>query len=199
MTPVSRSDSVSAAEIAAALQRRLFSAVNEDNGLNVYAVLDGASIPELLDQLYADEQPQFECLYRGEIEPDIAEVAPYLVLLEPGSRFTDWLLSECMGQHWGIFATSAADLDDTRRHFRRLLVVKDPEGAQVYFRFYDPRVLRIFLPTCGAAGLYAFFDGATDYFFEGEKKASLHHCSFSGKLVTEDIDLSADEGAAAPR
>lgn len=195
MIPSKRSDSISPAELAEALQRRLFSTVDEDNGMNVYAVLDGASIPELIDQLYADDQPQFECLYRGEVEPDIAETAPYIVLLEPGTRFTDWLLSECAGQHWGIFATSPTDLDDTRRHFRRLLIVKDPEGTQVYFRFYDPRVLRKFLPTAAAAGLHAFFDGVTDYFFEGEKKTILYHCSFSGKLVTEDIDLSADESA----
>ncbi len=135
MTPDRRSNSLSPAELAGALQGRLFRALTEDSGLSLYAVLDGASIPDLIDQLYADDQPQFECLYRGELEPDIAETAPYLVLLEAGSRFTEWLLSECTGQHWGIFALSTADLDDTRRHFRRLLIVKDPEGNQVYFRF----------------------------------------------------------------
>ena len=32
----------------------------------VYCILDGASIPTLLDQLYGDPRPEFECLYHGE-------------------------------------------------------------------------------------------------------------------------------------
>jgi hypothetical protein len=36
-----------------------------------------------------------------------------------------------------------------RKHLRRLLMVKlDDGGRRLYFRFYDPRVLRAFLPTC---------------------------------------------------
>jgi Domain of unknown function (DUF4123) len=129
-------------EIANKLRAHLFP---EDEKFQTYAVLDGASVPELLDQLYGDEPPEFACLYRGELEPDLAEAAPYLIRLSVGSPFTEWLLSNCWGKHWGFFATAAEGIDGMRRHYRHFLMVKDPEGKQIYFRFYDPRVLRSFI------------------------------------------------------
>src|SRR5215468_3484951 len=101
-----------------ALFPHLFGAENE---LNAFAVLDGAAAPDLLDQLYGDPRPEFICLYRGDLEPDIAEIAPYLVRLEPGHPFTDWLLAEGWGKHWGIFAVSAAGLKTIRTHLRKFL------------------------------------------------------------------------------
>jgi hypothetical protein len=53
-------------------------------------------------------------------------------------------------KHWGIFLTSRADLRSLRNHFRRFLMVLDPDGRKLYFRYYDPRVLRVYLPTCNA-------------------------------------------------
>ena len=41
----------------------------------VFVVLDGASVPGLLAKL-TELQPVHTCLYRGDIEPDLAEVAP---------------------------------------------------------------------------------------------------------------------------
>src|ERR1700730_4373181 len=98
-----------------------------ERNANVYAILDGASVEELLDQLYRYE-PEFICLYRGELEPDIAEVAPYLVRLDRTSAFTDWLLETGWGNHWCVFAVSQADLTAMRQHLRRFLNVHDTEG-----------------------------------------------------------------------
>jgi hypothetical protein len=42
-------------------------------------------------------------------------------------------------------------------------MVKKEDGEQLYFRFYDPRVLRVFLPTCDRQQLSDFF-GPVDYF-----------------------------------
>jgi hypothetical protein len=126
------------------LKRLLWS----DSAQNVYAVLDGASNPDLLDHLYAEPQPEFECLYMGELEPDVAECAPYLVLLERDSALTDWLLAEGWGKHWGIFTVAPMDLRGMRHHFRKLNIVYGPDSKPLLFRYYDPRVLASFLPTC---------------------------------------------------
>lgn len=125
------------------LTERLFGAPE----FNVFAVLDGASVPDLLD-VFDEFQPDHVCLYRGELDPSLAECAPYLVRLQFDHPFTTWLLQEGWGKHWGIFATSQADMPAVRKHFRTFLVVKDPDGNQLYFRYYDPRVLRLYLPTC---------------------------------------------------
>lgn len=123
---------------------------------NAYAILDGASVVDLLDRLY-DLQPEFVCLYRGDLQPDLAEVAPYLIRLEPNAELTRWVLEQGWGKHWGVFATSPQGLHAVRQHFRRFLIVRDPEGKPLYFRYYDPRVLRAYLPTCNADELQTVF------------------------------------------
>ena len=55
-----------------------------------FAVLDGAGIPGLLDRLYGAPALEFACLFEGDIAADIAEVAPYLVRVLPGSEMADW-------------------------------------------------------------------------------------------------------------
>src|SRR5262245_21298359 len=106
---------------------------------NVYAVLDGARVPGLLDKLYATA-PDFCCLFRGELSPDLAEVAPYLVQLDPRAEFTRWVIDQGWGNHWGIFMTSDVDLRRMRSHLRTLLIVYDETGRPLRFRYYDPRV-----------------------------------------------------------
>ena len=134
----------------------------------VFVVLDGASVPGLLAKL-TELQPVHTCLYRGDIEPDLAEVAPYLVQLEPDAPFTDWVLTEGWGNHWGVFLTARTDFGTVHRHLRKLLIVHDPDGKPLYFRFYDPRVLRVFLPTCEAAELKDMFGAVVEsYWFEGD-------------------------------
>ncbi len=160
-----------------------------DNRFFVYAVLDGASVPDLLEALYR-EQPEYFCLYRGELEPDIAEVAPYLVWLTPDSRFTNWLLEEGWGKSWGVFALSGFDLVSIRRHFRSLLVVHDGDGKPLYFRFYDPRVLRRFLPTCDKKELKKIFGHVESYIIESENaKEAIQYHNANGTLKQNKIRL----------
>jgi hypothetical protein len=139
---------------------------------NLFAVLDGASAPELRRKVW-EEEPECECLYRGELELDMAEVAPYLVRLERNSPFSEWVLEQGWGNHWGVFAWSTSDLAVLRRHFRRFLMVHDPEGKPLYFRFYDPRVLRNYLPLCGPGELAEMFGPVTAYLLEGETPGTL--------------------------
>jgi hypothetical protein len=143
-----------------------------EDAANVYAVLDGASVPALVRKLY-ELRPEYECLYRGELAPDMAEVAPYLVRLDPESAFTHWVLEEGWGGHWGLFAATDADMRAARRHFRSLLVVYTHDGRPQQFRYYDPRVMRIFLPTCNAGELRVLFGPVTTYLLEGEDPRTL--------------------------
>lgn len=163
-----------------------------EDGTNVFAVLDGASIPDLLDKLYVDDRPEFECLYTGDIAPDLAEAAPYLVRLEPASSFTEWALSQGWGKHWGVFAVSAADFRALRHHLRRFLIVHDVNGKAYYFRFYDPRVLRTYLPSCNPGELASFFGPVETWIMEAEDpKTALRFNLNEAKLASHQDDLEA--------
>ena len=72
-------------KIVQAIKSQLFSV----QSATVFTILDGASVPDLLANLAVFE-PEYICLRRGELESDLAEVAPYLVRLERGAPFTDW-------------------------------------------------------------------------------------------------------------
>ncbi len=139
-----------------------------DEEAHAYAVLDGASIPDLLENMHRF-QPEHECLYRGDLPADLAHAAPYLVRLEPESELAEWVIGQGWGRHWGIFAISPADLREMRRHFRTFLMVHDSEGKPLYFRYYDPRVLRVYLPTCNAEELATMFGPVACYLLEAEE------------------------------
>ncbi|HKA43802.1 MAG TPA: DUF4123 domain-containing protein [Burkholderiales bacterium] len=134
----------------------------------VYALLDGASIPSLLERLYGEKRPPFECLFPGELEPDMAEVAPYLVELDRGSDFAEWVMGQGWGNHWGIFAVSQADLRTVYFHLRTLSVVYTPESRPMLFRYYDPRVMRLFLTTCAPEQIKQLFGPVERFVAEGE-------------------------------
>jgi hypothetical protein len=121
----------------------------------LYAVLDACDEPRV-PALVRDLGPELAVsLYRGPAEEDLAAIAPYLVQVTPA--LLRWLGETLWTDPWGIFAVSESPIDELRTHFRKFLLVDAPDGDQWYFRFYDPRVLARFLPTCDATQLIAFF------------------------------------------
>jgi hypothetical protein len=155
----------------------------------VFAVLDGASVPKLA-QILHEHNPENCCLYPGELKPDMAAVAPYLVRLEPGKEFTQLILREGWGVHWGIFVTSASDLRSLRDHFREFHKVELPDQRTVIFRYYDPRVLRIFLPVCNEAELALFFGPVASFILESEApEVGVRFLFASPALKTEPFQL----------
>jgi hypothetical protein len=55
------------------------------------------------------------------------------------------------------------------RHLRTFLITHDEEGKPLYFHFFDPRVLRVYLPTCNAEEVSKVFGPVISYSLEGEE------------------------------
>lgn len=149
----------------------------------VFAILDGARDERIYPRV-TESALEHCCLYRGELEPDLAAAAPYLVQLDPDAPFTTWLIAQGWGDSWGVFAKAPATLPELRRHFRRFLMVYDPDGKPLYFRYYDPRVLRVYLPTCNAGELQIVFGPVSRYVSESEEPAALLEFGFTGSKLT---------------
>jgi hypothetical protein len=156
----------------------------------LYAVLDGARNANIYHALRKSSF-EYECLYRGELDPDLAEAAPYLLRLERDMPFVHWLAGEGWGNSWGIFLLSAASLRDMRQHLRKFLMVYDPRGKPLYFRYYDPRVLRIYLPTCNAEELRTFFGPIQHVMLEDDDSTTLvRFTAAAGSLQQEKIPVT---------
>jgi hypothetical protein len=112
----------------------------------LYAVLDAARDERVLE-LCRESVDETRSLYEGVKGDALAEVAPHLVRFEPGSGLLGRLLSDGWSRSFGVFVESRASFKALRRHLRRfLVVVDDASGARLYFRYYDPRVLREMAP-----------------------------------------------------
>ena len=124
----------------------------------VYALIDGARDSSFEWRIRLSRL-EYSCLYAGRLSPALLRAAPYLVHLTPKSQFTQELLGSAWGTSWGILTIVPPDctIQQQRRHFRTLLRVRTEAGKILAFRFYDPRVLRIYVPTCTPAELTQFF------------------------------------------
>ncbi len=138
-----------------------------NDSTRLFAVLDGIMVPDLPNRLYNAEVQNY-CLLTGDLTPDLVYAAPYLVYLSQDSKFSDWVLAEALGKHWGIFAQTPHSIIEMRRHFQGLMNCYDERGNPIKFRYYDPRVLRKFLPTCNGGELKTLFGKTEALFAESE-------------------------------
>jgi hypothetical protein len=136
----------------------------------LYAVLDACDAPDILKKVDELGSSRALCLYRGEVAPEILEVAPYLVKTD--EALLQWLVETVWSEPWGIFVVAKLEPDAVRKHLRKFLMVKDPDGEAMYFRYYDPRVLPTFLGSCNRQELDSFFGGMAAFGRAAEKDSS---------------------------
>lgn len=172
-----------------AVNRVLWSSDRQDQG-KIYAILDAARDNAIYPKL-AESDNKKVCLLIGEQARELATVAPYLIELDEDDPFTQWLLDRGWGKSWGIFAESTATFVGLRNHFRSFLRVTDEDAKTLFFRYYDPRVLRVFLPTCDQEQLETMFGPVNRYVTEGEEDNKLieYTCTDKFKLIKDVINL----------
>jgi hypothetical protein len=141
--------------------------------VNMWAIVDPAKderIYNLVSRCYLDKS----CLFAGELSPELERAAPHLVQISPRDSVSESLLGQGWGRAWGIFVQSDDSVRTLRRHLRTLLRVRDEAGRYLLFRYYDPRVLRAYLPTCIDRELKMLFGSSiTRFCMESEDSDSM--------------------------
>jgi Domain of unknown function (DUF4123) len=129
-----------------------------DTALRVFFLVDAARDPCIYPALraLASTQPVIP-LYEGSSAREMAGVAPYLLGIEEHGRGFDWVWDEPLRATWGIFVRTAVTAVALRQHLQRLTPARLEDGRVVLFRFYDPRVLSVFAPTCDAVQAHELF------------------------------------------
>jgi hypothetical protein len=139
----------------------------------LYAIIDTARDRRAFSVLEAT-CCDHEILYPPKFAFDMDHRGPHLVSVRPGSTCLELLINAGWGNSWGIYLTSPSDFAAVRRHLQRLLFAKLHDGRRAHFRFYDPRILRDYLPTCREDELDQFFGPLSMIHLESENGREVH-------------------------
>jgi hypothetical protein len=166
-------------------------------GRETWMIVDGARDRGIYGALL-DSYLNYSCLYHGEISPELELAAPYLVQLEYDDSYSIKLIERAWGNSWGVFLKCDSSMDTLRRHLRTLLTVRDQKGGMLLFRYYDPRVLRVYLPTCWEDELKTVYGPIERFWMEDESpETMLEFRPERGQLRRKAIPLSPDAALAA--
>jgi hypothetical protein len=138
----------------------------------LYAMVDSARSPELVETARKTKGIVVKSLLVGPLGDAISEAAPYILAMTPDSPFMEKWAGH-FGGSAGILLVTPADLDTLFEHLRDIYVAKTEDGEKYYFRYYDPRVLRVYLPTCTREELGHFFGPIRAFYVEGEEPGVL--------------------------
>ncbi|MGZ6126437.1 MAG: DUF4123 domain-containing protein, partial [Myxococcales bacterium] len=136
-----------------------------------YAVLDGARDGRIAALARGE---LVRCLYRGDLPREINDAAPQLMRVWPGNEPTERLFKQGWNQSWGVLLAYTGPVKGLYRHLRRFLRVRSEDGRALAFRWYDPRVLRVYLPTCTPAEMERFFGPVEAIAAEDEQPDGFH-------------------------
>jgi len=157
-----------------------------------YAIIDGARTGEEIDVL-KESALEWKSLFRDPADRDLEAVSPHLMRCSGVDRFFETYSDSGWGKSWGIFLTSQASTEQIARHARKFFRVKDEDGRQLFFRFYDPRVLRIFLPTCSTVQLIELFGPVEHFIVEHEDPRNAIIFSIEKQALRQDVvDLTSE-------
>ena len=178
------------AEVAAKPSRETLTSLlwspGSPSSLKTWAILDCARD----ERIFATINPSYQekcCLFAGELSPELRKNAPHLVELDATDRLTRYLLDHGWGNAWGVFVRSSVSMETLRRHFKTFLRVTDTRGRRLLFRFFDPRVLRVYLPTCLPAELKTMFGPVDAFLLEGEETNQLIEFRLSGERLVTNV------------
>ncbi len=165
-----------------------------DKGLKLYAILDPTRDERILPIL-TDSGCDFVSLYPPDVPKVLTAAAPHLVSLPARGGLLDRLVREGWGNSWGVFLSSSGSLAELRVHFRQFIKAKTEDGEKLLFRFYDPRVLRVYLPTCNAKELTKFFGPVRSFVLEDDDpETALRFYVDDGELGIKRVSLDSTSG-----
>ncbi len=159
---------------------------------DVWMIVDSAQDRRIFGLLLECFYSSVSSLFATPLPPQIESVAPYLVPLDYDDKKTRKFLSNAWGNRWGVFIRCDTSQDRLRRHLRSFVSVRDPRGQRLLFRYYDPRILRTYLPTCSSQELEYVFGPIECFLSESKVVENMIEFRFDrGKLVQRTISLNA--------
>jgi len=160
---------------------------------NLYVILDTARDECIFAKI--NEINNFDicqCLFEGQTAIECADAAPYLVILKHQDELMNWIIQNGFGHSWGIFLTSKFSFNEVTQHLKQLVLATVQNEEKVFFfRFYDPRVIRVYIPTCNNDELQLFFGPINSIYTESKETDSIIEFKYNNNLITNIIELKS--------
>ena len=183
------------------LRKALWDNDGSSKEIIIYALLDGASSNKIFPML-KQSGLRFDCLYEGKLSYDMQLSAPYLVRLDEDSDFTHELLLNNIGNNWCVFFKTFKPVTmlSILRLARRNHKILTPDNKQLIFRYFDPRILRSYIPSCTIKEANVFFGPIEEIICEGSEPCTIHKFSRTdhGVLDLNVIDLQKSKISKEP-
>jgi Domain of unknown function (DUF4123) len=159
---------------------------------NIWMIVDAAR-DRLIFPMLQEFHLEYYCLYSGTLPTALEAAAPYLLQLDYNDQDMRRFLRNAWGNSWGVFLRCDTHANALRRHLRGFLLVQDSSGNRLVFRYYDPRVLRVYLPTCTQDELRTVFGPIERFWVEDVTPGIIVAYSFDQNRLVEG-KLSLDRG-----
>lgn len=124
----------------------------------IFAVLDRSAASSFLDAVRSAG---------GAVEALSETTGACLTSVNAESRIAAQLAADGWGKGWGIYVTSHQPLAIVRNHLRRFQTLLTQDGAEFQFRFFNPTLLRGFLPTLSGEEAKTLFGPISAILTEG--------------------------------
>jgi hypothetical protein len=141
--------------VASEPDQHLFAILDTARSVDVYTALEGT-------------KARRASLLGIDVPEELLRSSPYLVEARLGGPLLDRFLERGWADSWGVLLTSTYELDFLIDHLRSIVHARTEEGGKYFFRFYDPRVIRLYLPTCTPRELDDFFGPVKRFLVEGQ-------------------------------
>ncbi len=153
-------------------------------GHYLYAILDAYDNPSVPEKVKEIGNDRGVCLFTGEAETKYWALAPYLTAVD--ASMLDWMVQTVWKAPWGVFILSKTPMDALQEHLRHFLMVRLPDGERWYFRYYDPRILQIYLSNCEPLELQQFFGPVRAFAIPNSESEEVGFFHFPPGLLDEN-------------
>jgi hypothetical protein len=108
---------------------------------------------------------EFDCLFAGRLATELADVGPYLGRLKSFARDIEKTVENLLAIQVGTLLVAEHGSNDIpsqafaqlHRHLRKFNIVQGPNDKQLFFRYYDPRLIYSVLQALDSQQVNEFF------------------------------------------
>jgi hypothetical protein len=181
-------------ELTSEKKQEVVSKLREEQGAGgstrLYAVVDASRAPMIIPPALQAMTDKVACLYRGNALEEFGDDTAWVAEMTSDESVLQWLVDKGFGKRWSIFLRTSHVLENVVRHLRKFTMVRDSEGTVHFFRYYDPRTLRQYLPVLTAEQAAVFFKGIECFYCENDLKAGeFLRFRFGDGIVRREIVL----------